>query len=72
MVENTNQVGLLNGAQPVRHRNGGPMPGREFQRFLDERLGLRVQSRRGLVEKQDARVSQEGPGDLDSLLLSAA
>jgi len=40
-------------------------------RLLDEAFGLRVETRRGLVEQQDRRIAQQRPGDRDTLLLAA-
>jgi hypothetical protein len=41
------------------------------QRLLDVALGLGVQRRGGLVEDQDRRVLEHGPGDGDALPLPA-
>src|SRR5712692_2775800 len=62
-------IGAANGGQAVRNDEGGSPAHEVAQPFLDQRLGFGIQTRSGLVEDQDARIRQDGPGDRDPLLL---
>ncbi len=70
-IQDVNYVGVLDGAEPMRHDDRGPTPSRSVERRLHDLFGLRVERRGCLVEQQDLRVSDESPGDGDTLLLTA-
>eukprot|EP00961_Rhodomonas_salina_P125405 1689302-Rhodomonas_salina.1 len=72
LVEHDDAVGVDDGREAVRDDDAGA-PGRHaVERVQDERLRLRVQRRRRLVEEQDLRVLQRRARDRDALLLAAA
>ena len=52
-------------------RQGGAAVRHSAQRRLDVLFGTAVQGAGGLVQDQNPRVFQNGPGDGDSLLLAA-
>ena len=64
-------VGVLNGGQPVGDGDDGLAPGQLGNGLLDEVLVLRVNAGGCLVQNDDGRVFQDGPGDGDALLLAA-
>lgn len=49
-IDDINDVGLLDGAEPVRHRDRRSAPCRGVQGGLDHFLGLRVESTGGFVQ----------------------
>mmetsp|Transcript_12324 Transcript_12324/g.29864 ORF Transcript_12324/g.29864 Transcript_12324/m.29864 type:complete len:425 (-) Transcript_12324:1788-3062(-) len=55
-----------------RRSTGVTVTQQPVERGLDQLLALVVQRRRGLVQQQDARLSDDGASDGDALLLSAA
>jgi hypothetical protein len=55
---NINDIGLLNGTQPMRNRNGSPALRRRVQRRLDDFLALGVKSTSCFVEEEDLGVAQ--------------
>jgi len=57
--------------QAVRDGDGCAPGPRSRQGGLDGRLGRRVQRARRLVQQQDARVGEQGPGDGQALALAA-
>lgn len=50
-LNHINDIRLLDGTQPMRHRDGGPPLGRGVERRLDDFLALAVQRRSRFVEK---------------------
>ena len=70
-VENDDAVGVNKGGQPVGdHKRRGPAPAL-LQRLEDHRLGLPVDGAHGVVEDEQGRVLQHGPGDGHALPLAA-
>ena len=56
----------------MRDADGRVVAGQQRgERLVDERLGLGVERRRGLVQDQDVRVLEQGARDGDALLLPA-
>ncbi len=56
----------------MRDHERGPAVRQLGHRLLDQHLGAGVDRAGGLVQHQDRRVGQEGPGDGDQLLLARA
>ena len=70
-INHVNDIRLLDGAEPMRDRDGGATSGGGVQSGLHDLFGFRVQGRGGFVEEEDFGVAQEGAGDGDALLLAA-
>ena len=70
-VDDVDDVGLLDRAQPVRNRDRRPPFGRYVECVLHHLLRLRVEGRRRLVEEQDLGVAEQGARDGDALFLAA-
>ena len=70
-VEKDDPIGQADGREAVRHNQGGPILHEHTQAGVDPLLHLDVDGARGVVEDQDGRVDQEGPGDGDALALSS-
>mmetsp|Transcript_73549 Transcript_73549/g.192923 ORF Transcript_73549/g.192923 Transcript_73549/m.192923 type:complete len:536 (-) Transcript_73549:905-2512(-) len=64
--------GVHDGLEAVRHRDDRLADHEVPEALLHEGLGLAVQGRGGLVEKQDRGGHQDRPGDGDALKLAAA
>ena len=60
------------GIQAVCNRDDGPSLHQALCGFLKQGFGLRVETGGGLVQDQDRRILQEGPGQGKALRLSAA
>ena len=71
LVDDVDDVGLLDCAQPVRDGDRRPSFRRHVERVLDHLLRLGVEGRGRLVEEQDLGVAQQGARDGDALLLAA-
>ncbi len=72
VVEHEEAVGGLDGGEPVRDDEGGASLHEPLQGLLHEGLRRGVKGRGGLVEQQQARIAQQGPGDGDALALPTA
>lgn len=70
-VEHDQLVHARDRAQPMRDHERGPAFHESPQRLLDKDFALRVQCAGRLVEQQDRRITQDRPGQRDSLLLPA-
>jgi hypothetical protein len=55
----------------MSHHERSPAVHELPQSLLDEHLAFRVQRAGCLIEQQDRRVTQDGPGDRDPLALAA-
>src|SRR5205085_1816314 len=64
-------VSPADGGEPVRDHECRSALHEVLKAFLDELFGLGIERRRSLVKDEDARISQYGPGDGDSLALPA-
>mgnify|MGYP000687891786 CR=1 FL=1 len=64
-------IRVLDGSQPVGDGEDRLPLGQGGQGLLDQVLVLRVHAGGGLVQDDDGRVLQNGPGDGDALTLSA-
>ena len=71
IVEDRDAVGVADGRETVRHDDRGATGHEPGQRLLDQALGLVVERAGGLVEDEDGRVLEDGPGDGDALALAA-
>ena len=71
LFDHVDHVGLGNGVQPV----GDHQCGAAFDQFahgvLDETLRLGVERCGRLVQQDDGRIADQGPGDSDALALAA-
>lgn len=64
-------MGILDRAEAVRDDEARPVLPQLIDGLLDEFFTLGVHGAGGLVEEKDGRVFEEGPGDGNTLLLSA-
>ena len=64
-VEHEDLVRPADGAEPVGDHEGGAALHQLVESRLDHALGLRVDAGGGVVEDEDARILQKGPGDRD-------
>ena len=64
-------IGVLDGGQPVGDGEDGLSFRQGGQGLLDQVFVLRVHAGSGLVQDDDGRVFQDGPGDGDPLFLPA-
>ena len=71
VVDQDDPVGELDRAQAVGDQEGGAAPGELLDRLADQGLVLDVDGAGGLVEDQDGRVAEHGPGQGDPLPLAA-
>src|SRR5438094_1073147 len=71
VLDDHDLVGIPERREPVRDQEYGPALRHAVEGLLDVVLRLGVQVRGGLVEDQEARAPEPGPGDSDALLLSA-
>src|SRR2546423_193742 len=69
--EDDDQVRVPHGREAVRDHEHGTVRHEAVDRLLHQALGLGVESARRLVEDQERRVAQQGPGDRDALALPA-
>ena len=70
-VEHQDAVEAAHGRQPMRDHDRGASLHQPLHRLLDQRLRLRVQARRRLVQDQHARIRQERPRQRHPLPLAA-
>src|SRR6266852_84175 len=70
-AEDDNLVGVLHGGSAVRNQNGGAAVHDAAQARKNALFGLRVDAGEGIVENEDARVTDYGAGDGGALLLAA-
>jgi hypothetical protein len=71
VMEDQDAIRPLDRGEPMRDDHAGP-PGEEpRQRLADQGLGLRIDTRRRFVERQDARIIDERAGDGEMLALPA-
>ena len=71
VIHHQDRVGRQDRAQPVGDHQARPPNHDPLQRLLDQRLGLAVQRRRGLVQHEDAGILQDHAGDCQPLFLAA-
>lgn len=71
VVHDADEVGPLNGAEPVGYDEHGAVLCGSVQCLLHHPLWFSVQGAGGLVQHQDAGVLDQGAGDGDTLLLAA-
>ena len=64
-------IGQRQNGQAVRNENRGPVAGELFQHLLDRLFALQIDLAGGLVEDQDGRIAEDGPGQGDALPLAA-
>src|SRR5690606_7258198 len=64
-------VGVEHGGKAVGDGDDGLAAGEFAEGVADRLLRLRVEGRGGFVEEEDGSVAEDGPGDGESLLLSA-
>mmetsp|Transcript_8501 Transcript_8501/g.28495 ORF Transcript_8501/g.28495 Transcript_8501/m.28495 type:complete len:205 (-) Transcript_8501:1223-1837(-) len=69
-LEHKDDVSMCNGREPMGDNERRPSLAHLLQRSLDLILRVRVQRAGGLVEENDLRILQDGPGDSHPLLLS--
>ena len=70
-IQDQDAIGALNGAEPMRHDEGGAVDHQALQRFLHQPFGLRIQSGGGLVEQENSGILQNGSRNGDTLALTA-
>ena len=71
-IKHEDAVGMANRAQAVGDDKRGAAVEQSGQALLDQPFALGVEVTGGLVEDEDARVGQDGPGDGQPLALAAA
>ena len=71
LVDHQNLIRVLDGVQPVGHHDQGLAPYQTGDGLLDLRLALGVSEGGCLVQNDDGRLFEHGPGDGDALALSA-
>ncbi len=69
-LEQDDPVGQADGRQPVGHDQRGAALHEHAQGVVDLLLHLDVDGAGGIVEHQDGRVDEQGPGDGDALALA--
>ena len=67
-IEDMDHIRMLNGREPVRDDDGRPPLHQNLEGILDLPLRIRIQRAGGLVQQQDWRVLQNGPGPPESLV----
>lgn len=72
LIKHADQIGVLDGTQPLGNCDGGALLRSGVQGFLHQLFRGGVERRGGFVEEQDAGVAQQGTSDGDALLLTAA
>jgi hypothetical protein len=63
LINHIDDIGLLDGAEPMRNGDGGAAPGCGVEGGLDDLFRFRVEGAGGFVEEEDLRVAEEGAGD---------
>ena len=69
VIQDDDAIGPSRGAQPMRDDQGGPLPGQPSSRRAHCSLARQIQGRGRLIEQQDVRVDELGPGQRDELTL---
>src|SRR5579883_1559589 len=72
IFERQHLVGVADRAQPVGDDERSPPVEELFQRFLNQPLGSRIHRRGSLIQNQNPRVGQGGPGNRQQLTLALA
>jgi hypothetical protein len=70
VLERHNPVGVADGGQPMGDEERGAAFHEPSQRLQQEPLGPRVQGAGRLVQDQDGRIPEKGPGDGQTLSLT--
>ena len=70
-IENMNHISMLNGRKPVCDDDGRPALHQNFKRILNLPLGFGIKRACGFIQQQDRRISENGPGNCQSLTLAA-
>lgn len=70
-IDHVDDIRLLDGAQAMRHRDGGAALRGLVQGRLHNLLRLRVQRAGGFVEEEDLGVAEQGARDGDTLFLAS-
>src|SRR5262245_57673524 len=70
-VDHQDAVGMHDGCEPMRDRDGGAAAAELGDRFLHVALGLGVERRGGLIEQDDWRILDQRARDCDALALAA-
>ena len=70
-VQDADPGGPLDGGQAVGDHQGGAVLHEHLQGLLDRPLTFGVQGAGGLVQDQDGRILEQGPGDGQALALAA-
>ncbi len=68
-VEQHDPIRQADGREAVRHDQGGPVLHEHAQPGVDPLFHLHVDGAGGVIEDEDGRVDQKGPGDGDALAL---
>lgn len=71
VIHHQDLIGVLDGSQTMGDGENGLPPCQGCERLLDQMLILRVYAGGGLVQDHNGSVLQNGPGDGNTLLLSA-
>ena len=72
VVDHQDLIGVLDGADAVRHHKTGSAMQQLFQRRLNQLLRTGIHARSGFIEDQDAGIRQSRPRDRDELALALA
>ena len=72
LLQHQNQVGVEHGADALGDDEAGASFHQLVQGLLDLELGGHVHAGGGVIQDEDARVHEQGPGDGDALFLAAA
>src|SRR5436190_12297535 len=70
VLDDHDLVGIPERREAVRDQEHRPAPGHAVEGLLDVTLRFGVQVRGGLVENQETRAPEPGPGDRDALSLA--
>src|SRR5512135_511428 len=69
-LEYQDLIRALDGGEPVRDHERRPAAAQTLQAVLDQRLALGIEAGGGLIQDQDSRIGQDGPGDRHPLALA--
>lgn len=72
LFQDVNPICLYDGVKSVRNSNRSAAFFRLFQSIADQALRLRIKRRRGFVQQEDARLSDQRSGQNNSLFLTDA
>lgn len=59
LIQNVSDIRLSDSAHPMRDRNASFAARNLFERLLNERFGLRIDRRRGLIEDEDRGILEK-------------